>query len=517
MKQRISHQTLSSTFFALAAVGGMATGSMPTVFAQQSTQPGPIHPASQKLNVLMIASDDLNNALGCYGHPLVKTPNIDRLARRGVIFDRAYCQFPRCGPSRASLMTGLRPDTVGVFDLKTHFRQNLPDVVTLPQLFKNNGYYSARVGKIYHYGVPAQIGTNGQDDPPSWNEVVNPRGRDKDEENKLINFTPKQSLGTAMAYLAADGTDEEQTDGKVATETIRLLEKHRDKPFFIGAGFFRPHVPFVAPKKYFDLYPLKKIKLAPSIPRDRDDLPLPALWTNPANYGLNEQQQKESIRGYFASISFMDAQVGRILDALDRLKLADKTVIAFWGDHGYNLGEHGMWQKHHLFEESTRSPLIIAAPGMKNRGKKAAGLVEFIDIYPTLADLCGLAAPTTLEGSSLRPLLNNPLQQGKIAAYSQIKRVDDGSGNPSTGKVGRSVRTEQFRYIEWEDGRDGAELYDEANDPREYRNLAGNPQYALTQIEMKRLLQSIRQPATLNAAVSTSTPVTTPASAAQVP
>lgn len=439
--------------------------------------------AGRAMNVLFIASDDLNNNLGTYGHPLVKSPNIDRLAKRGMRFDRAYVQFPLCSPSRSSLLTGLRPDTTKIYELTTHFRQNLPNVVTMPQMFRNNGYFAARVGKIYHYGVPGQIGTSGLDDPPSWDTVVNPKGRDKDEENLLRNLTPQRALGSALVFLAADGTDEEQTDGKVATETIRLLEANRDKPFFIATGFYRPHCPFVAPKKYFDLYPLEKIVLPKESADHLKNIPEAAFWTKPPNWDLSEGDRRLAIQAYYASITFMDAQLGRILDALDRLNLSDSTIIVFWSDHGYLLSEHGQWMKQSLFEQSARVPLIISAPGTRGRGRASARTVELLDLYPTLAELCRLKPPGDLQGQSLRPLLDDPQAEWKKAAYTQVIRGPQGQQF-----MGRSVRTERWRYTEWDEGRQGVELYDHDKDPGEYRNLAKDPAYGKTIDELKRLL-----------------------------
>ncbi len=435
--------------------------------------------AAEKTNVVFIAVDDLNNCLGCFGDPQVKSPNIDRLAARGVRFNHAYCQFPLCSPSRVSMLTGLRPERTRIFELKTDFRTILPDAITLPQAFQQNGYFTARVGKIFHYGVPGDIGTNGLDDARSWNQVVNPRGRDKDEESKVINYTPDRGLGSAMCFYIADGADEEQTDGKSATEAIRLLEAHQGEPFFLGVGFYRPHTPYVAPRRYFDMYPLDSIKLPDNPADDQDDIPKPALQIQPFNYGLTDEQCRECKRAYFASISFMDAQVGRLLDALDRLKLADRTIVVLWGDHGYLLGEHGQWMKQSLFEESARVPLVIAAPMTKARDQLCGRIVESVDIYPTLADLCAVAPPKDLAGASLRPLLNDPQAAWGRPAFTQVQRA---------GFPGRSVRVERWRYTEWDHGREGVELYDHDHDPREFKNLAHDPQYAAVVAEMRGLL-----------------------------
>ncbi len=444
-----------------------------------------LHAAGKKLNVLFIAVDDMNNDLGCYGHPLVKSPNIDRLAARGVRFDRAYCQFPLCSPSRSSLMTGLRPDTTRVFDLSYHFRQGLPDVVTLPQMFSRNGYYAARVGKIYHYGNPGDIGTSGLDDPASWREFVNPAGRDKTTlEPDIINYTPQRGLGSAMCYLADNsGKDEEHTDGKVATEAIRLMETHKSAPFFLAVGFYKPHTPYVAPKKYFDLYPLDKIALPEVSPTFTKTVPAPALMsTKPwPLFGVTPDQARECKQAYYAAISFVDAQIGRVLDALDRLGLAKNTVVVFWSDHGYHLGEHGLWMKQSCFEESARVPMIVAPPGAKTAGQGCARTVELVDLYPTLADLAGLAPPKDLEGVSLRPLLDNPTAEWKHPAYTQVQR---GSF------PGHSVRTERWRYTEWDGGRQGAELYDHEIDPRELHNLGDDPAFIEIIAQMKALVKT---------------------------
>lgn len=463
----------------LALSAGLSLAIAPPVAAAPAPAATASVPAVQRpMNVLLIMSDDLGARFGGYGFPEVKTPNLDRLAREGVLFERAYTQFPQCAQSRSSFLTGRRPNATRVFDLKTDFRAALPDVVTLPQYFRQQGYYAGRVGKIFHQGVPTHIGTSGPDDAPSWTEVVNPRGRDKDAEiaGRLKNLTPGIPYGAAWAYLDDEGKDAEQTDGKIADETVKMLERAKDGPFFIAAGFYRPHVPDVAPKAYFDLYPPEKIRIEDAPPEHAAVRPLVTSNMWPANYDAPEAERRRMMQAYYASTTFMDAQVGLVLDALDRLGLKDNTIVIFMSDHGYMLGEHGQWQKNALWESSLRTPLIIRSPGAQGNGAASPKPVELLDIYPTLVELAGLPAKGGLEGVSLTPLLAAPRKAAwDRPAYSQVQG-------------GRSVRTDRWRYTEWEGGRLGASLYDMVADPRELRNLAGEPEYAPIVRKLQALL-----------------------------
>ncbi|HVW37469.1 MAG TPA: sulfatase [Pirellulales bacterium] len=486
MKARLC-KSLALMLFSLSAVSAVLA-------AEESNKPSP---AAQKMNVLFLIADDLNCDLHCYGHPHVKTPNIDRLAARGVRFEHAYCQFPLCSPSRTSFLTGRRPNATHIhtnpraaqfssdYRPTPHFREFIRDTVTMPQLFRQHGYASARVGKLYHYGVPGQIGTSGLDDRASWDFFVNPAGRDKAEENKIFTLTP-HSYGGTLSWLAADGSDLEQTDGLGATAGVSLLEEYKDQPFFLAVGFYRPHTPYVAPKRYFDEYDAKAIELPKLSDADRERMPAAAYASaKKEQESMSDDLRREAIQAYWASITFMDAQVGRVLDALDRLKLADKTIVVFTSDHGYHMYQHGLWQKMSLFENSAHVPLIVAAPGAAGNGKSNAGPVELVDIYPTLADLCGLPAPEYLDGTSLRPALDDPSQQVKDAAFTQLRR-----GNFD----GYSIRTSRWRYTLWDDGRKGEQLYDMQTDAGELTNLAADPRHAETVAKLKAQVQSYAKP-----------------------
>lgn len=451
--------------------------------------------AAHPPNILFIAVDDLNCALGCYGDVLARTPNIDRLAASGVRFDRAYNQIPLCNPSRASLMTGLRPDRTRVYDLVRHFRDELPNVVTLPQAFRNAGYYAARVGKIYHYNVPDGIGTDGLDDAASWDEVHNPRGRDLADAEQIFNAEPHRPVSAALSWLAAEGSDAEQTDGLIATQAIDILRERGSKPLFLAVGFFRPHTPYVAPQKYFDMYPPGGMRLPYAPPGDRDDIPVAAFAHNcpVPNYGLDEEVLLQATQAYYACVSFVDAQVGRLLDALEELGQADNTIVVLWSDHGYHLGEHhGVWQKRTLFEQGARAPLIIRVPGASGNGQACRRVVELLDIYPTLAALAGIVAPAELDGRSLVPLLQQPAAEWRGQAITQILRPAD-SRLPQP-VMGCSIRTERYRYSEWGNGEYGVELYDHHTDPGEFHNLAIEPG-AAAQAVIDRLRPLLREKA----------------------
>ncbi|QDU95382.1 sulfatase [Lignipirellula cremea] len=421
-------------------------------------------------NVLFLIADDLNCDLGCYGHPLVKSPQIDALARTAVRFEQAYCQYPLCGPSRASFMTGLYPDQTRIHQNAILIRDRMPDVQTMSQMFRQAGYTAARVGKIYHYNVPNSIGSDGHDDPDSWDVKVNPIGRDKIEESKIFSLRPG-SFGGTLSWLSADGDDDDQTDGKGALAAIELLTEFAQNktPFFLAVGFYRPHTPYVAPHAYFDLYPPHQIQV-PKVPEGYlETLPEPAqqaLLRKKDQVNLDPKLAVQAIQAYYASISLMDAQVGRVLKSLDDLGLADNTVVLFTSDHGYHMGEHGYYQKTTLFENAAHVPLLIRAPGMKQAGGHTASFAEMVDFYPTLAELCGLTPPGNLSGVSLAPVLDDLAATPRAAALTQY-----GSGY--------SLRTPRYRYTEWGVGGDkGNELYDRKTDPAEMHNLAGDPDQA---------------------------------------
>ena len=453
-------------------------------------------------NVLFISVDDLRPDLGCYGNRLVHTPHIDRLAADGLTFTRAYCQQAVCSPSRTSLLTGLRPDTTRVYDLETHFRRYLPHARTLPQQFKRFGYSSTAFGKIFHKpqldDFPSWSIPSWMPDGEPWNSKAN-QASARSAWNKLraANWISRESYyydpskrhdrsadsGWGMpSWESREVADESLPDGQTADAAIAALKELRDRRFFLGAGFLKPHLPFVAPQKYYDLYPADKIDWTENTTWPRS-VPLFALHDSgelrnysdiPAQGPIDEKKARELVRGYYASISYVDAQIGRLLNALDGLGLRENTVIALWGDHGYHLGEHGLWNKHTNFEAATRSPLIVSVPGQRNAGRKTAALTEFVDIYPSLCEICGIGQPSRLEGSSFTPLFEDPDRLWKRAVFSQYPRRIPGVG-PG---MGRSMRTQRYRFTEWRAFDTNfltSELYDYELDPDEMSNIANLP------------------------------------------
>jgi iduronate 2-sulfatase len=452
-------------------------------------------------NVLFLIADDLNTMLGCYGDPRARTPHLDRLAARGVRFDRAYCTYPLCGPSRNSLLTGLYPNSTGILNNAQIFRQTIPSHVSLPQAFRHAGYFAARLGKLYHYNVPASVGTDGHDDPASWELELNPAGVDRLEEtSKIFSLIPGQ-FGATLSWFASPHGDLAHTDGILAEDASWVLERcarRRDRPFFLAVGFFRPHTPFVAPQSpYFDLYREGDMPVVAAAPAD---VPPAALGSRrKEETAMTDELRRRALQAYLASISFMDAQVGRVVEALDRLGLADSTVIVFTSDHGYHMGEHGLWQKRSLFEESARVPLLIVALGSSVAGAVVRTPVSHLDLYPTLAALGGVPALADLPGQSLVPLLQDPARTGRGWALTQVARTAGNGRSPSgqgtaealaQGFFGYSLRTARWRYTEWAEGRDGRELYDHDRDPRELTNLSDRPDHAAIIAELSAQLRA---------------------------
>jgi iduronate 2-sulfatase len=401
-----------------------------------------------------------------------------------------------CGPSRNSLLTGLYPNSTGILANGQVFRQSIPSQLSLPQAFRRAGYFAARIGKLFHYNVPNSIGTNGHDDPASWEMELNPAGVDRlEEEPHIFSLTPGQFGGT-LSWYASPKPDAYHTDALMAEDAEWVLErcaKRRDRPFFLAVGFFRPHTPYVSPKSYFELYPAQTMPVVQGVKEDQADIPPAGLASAKKEQDrLTDALRRECRQAYYASISFMDAQVGRVLDALDRLGLADDTIIVFTSDHGYHMGEHGLWQKMSLFEESARVPLLIVAPGVAQKGGAAASPVSQVDLFPTLAELCGVNAPSNLQGQSLVPMLRDPSVPGRGWALTQVSRgggraraaVTTNVGAEGERFFGYTLRTPRWRYTEWDEGRKGRELYDHDADPREITNLAGDPAHQRTVDEL---------------------------------
>ncbi|MEI8044908.1 MAG: sulfatase [Verrucomicrobiota bacterium] len=503
--------------------------------------------APSKPNVLFIVVDDLRPELGCYGRDYIKSPNIDRLAQAGMVFNRAYCQQAVCSPSRSSLMTGTRPDTTKVWDLVTHFRDALPDVVTLGQCFKENNFFVQGMGKIYHgglddsrtwsvpwqnpkapvYALPedaALVGENvepvDQDGPdnkgaapgsysvPKTNapatstaggDSTGKKPKKKGKGKKAADGTQgtadrSKANSRGPIYECADVPDNTFEDGKVADLAVKTLGEisKKPQPFFLAVGFRKPHLPWVAPKKYWDLYDPARIALAPN-PYLPIDAPSYAVLPNdgevraykgvPPKGHIPDELARKLKQAYFAGVSYTDAQVGRVLAELDRLGLRTNTIVVLWGDHGWKLGEHDAWGKHSNVENDVNAPLIFSAPGMKNAGTRTDALVEFVDIYPTLCDLAGLPLPGHLEGSSLKPLLDDPKRPWKSAAFSQYPRPGGKTG--SGPLMGYTMRTDRYRFTVWADRNDhtkvdATELYDHFTDPQENTNLAKHAGQAVT-------------------------------------
>jgi uncharacterized sulfatase len=435
---------------------------------------------AEKTNVIMVVIDDLRTELGCYGVDAMHSPSIDRFAQKGMLFNHAYAQYPVCNPSRSSFLSGLRPDEVGIISNTVPLRRVQPNLVTLPQLFRENGYFTAGIGKIFHLSVDHADERALFVDPLSWDyffdalDGTTKTGRQGAGRNLTNGKIPWAT------WKAAAGDDADQPDGINNLEVLKVLEDNHERPFFIGYGIHKPHDPFIAPKKYFEFYPEGRTQLAEE-PEGRSKRIKMAIPNDRIFAEFTDQERREFKRAYQAGVSFADAQVGKLMDRLDQLELWDSTIVIIMGDHGYHLGEHDWWNKVTVFEDGARAPMLIWVPDALGMGKPTDSLMEFIDLYPTLVDYAGLAPPHKLSGASLRPVLEDPNVSVKEAAYTQVTR------GPKV--MGRSVRTRRWRYTEWGEGKHGVELYDHSKDSGEYYNLSANPEYAHVVSQMKQLLQ----------------------------
>lgn len=464
-------------------------------------------------NILFIAVDDLRPELGCYGNDYVKSPNIDRLAQDGITFMQAYCQSAVCNPSRASLLTGLRPDKIKVWDLKTDFRNNSPEVITLPQHFKNNGYHTVGIGKIYHNTLPdslswseTKLHINGYPFDPDavYRDEYNVASLEKHKQKLILEGKQAKRIDRIgewylkdVAYEMVDGPDDIYYDGAqtdVAIDKIEELSK-KERPFFFAIGFYRPHLPFNVPKKYWDMYERENIPLAENdyLPKDAPLMAINNLrelrgYTDfktilhPSEGKLSEDEARALKHGYLASVSYIDTQIGKLINKIKELKLDDNTIIVLWGDHGWKLGEHNSWCKMTNFEIDARVPLIFSTPQLKEKSVISTRLVEFVDVYPTLCELAGIPIPKTLDGLSALPLFENPTREWKKAAFTQFLREGIWLAPDGVEYMGYSIRTENHRYTEWinwETKKFAArELYDHINDPNENINIAKNKESA---------------------------------------
>lgn len=449
---------------------------------------------STRPNVLFIAVDDMRADLGCYGHPIVQSPYLDKLAETSLRFERAYCQQAVCNPSRASLLTGVRPETLNVTDLPTHFRKHFPDIVTLPQLFKTNGHHAENIGKIFHNWRQEQF----EGDPVSWSVPARMHyARHGDDIATVAGNLPSDLLIIPRAEMR-DVPDDAYFDGRIANEAVKALQRLKNEPFFLAVGFWKPHLPFNAPKKYWDLYDREAIPL-PSDALPPEGVPSLALHDSREMLrgfpeGMTQEQSKALRHGYYAAISYVDAQIGKVLDELDRLDLRKNTIIVFWSDHGFHLSEHGLWAKTSNFELDARVPMMISAPGFRNGQQITQSLVELLDLYPTLVDLCGLPAPEhRLEGVSLKPILQQADASVKPAAFTQHPRPAYPPSGTDPRVMGYSMRTERWRYTEWRSFDTGEvlanELYDHVRDSGESRNLAAEKKHDRLVRQMSRELR----------------------------